>query len=68
MRRPTYLSDMTNAQWERPAPLLPPAKLGGRPRVVDIRAVVDAIFVWRCTITDGKIATAMILFTKRETA
>ena len=35
---------MTDAQWQRIAPLIPPAKPGGRPRVVDIRAVVDAIF------------------------
>ena len=44
MREPTYPSDMTDAQWQRLVPLIPPAKPGGRPRVVDIRAVVDAIF------------------------
>src|SRR5258705_11147455 len=44
MREPTYPSDLTDAQWERLAPLIPPAKTGGRPRSVDIRAVVDAIF------------------------
>lgn len=44
MREPTYPSDLTDAQWERLAPLIPPAKPGGRPRTVDIRAVVDAIF------------------------
>src|SRR5258705_8153532 len=44
MREPTYPSDLTDAQWERLAPLIPPAKPGGRPRSVDIRAVVDAIF------------------------
>jgi len=44
MREPTYPSDMTDAQWERLIPLVPPAKTGGRPRSVDIRAVVDAIF------------------------
>jgi putative transposase len=35
---------MTDAQWEHLSPLIPPAKTGGRPRSVDIRAVVDAIF------------------------
>jgi putative transposase len=44
MREPTYPSDMTDAQWEHLAPLVPSAKPGGRPRSVDIRAVVDAIF------------------------
>jgi putative transposase len=44
MREPTYPSDMTDAQWQYLAPLVPTAKPGGRPRSVDIRAVVDAIF------------------------
>jgi len=44
MRTPTYPSDLTDAQWERLIPLIPPAKTGGRPRSVDIRAIVDAIF------------------------
>jgi putative transposase len=44
MRTPTYPSDLTDAQWQHLVPLIPPAKPGGRPRVVDIRAVVDAIF------------------------
>jgi putative transposase len=44
MRKPTYPSDLTDAQWNYLAPLIPPAKPGGRPRSVDIRAVVDAIF------------------------
>jgi transposase len=35
---------MTDAQWEHLSPLIPHAKTGGRPRSVDIRAVVDAIF------------------------
>ena len=44
MRTPTYPSDLTDVQWQHLVPLIPPAKPGGRPRVVDIRAVVDAIF------------------------
>jgi putative transposase len=39
-----YPSDLTDAQWERLAPLILPAKSGGRSRSVDIRAVVGAIF------------------------
>jgi putative transposase len=39
-----YTSDLTDAQWERLAPLIPPAKPGGHPRTVDIRAIVNAIF------------------------
>lgn len=44
MSRPHYPSDLSDAEWARLAPLLPPAKPGGRPRSVDLRAVVDAIF------------------------
>lgn len=38
-----YASDMTSKEWPLIAPLLPPAKRRGRPRSVDLRAVVDAI-------------------------
>src|SRR4051812_34466887 len=34
---------MTDREWAVIAPLLPPAKAGGRPRTVDLRAVLDAI-------------------------
>jgi putative transposase len=44
MSRLPYSSDLTNAQWERIAPLIPPARPGGRHRSVDIRAVLNAIF------------------------
>jgi putative transposase len=54
MTRARYPSDLTEAQWERLAPLIPPALPGGRPRSVDIREVINAIFylnregcVWR---------------------
>src|SRR4051794_21207922 len=42
MRQP-YPSDMTDAQWELLADLFPEAETG-RPREVNIRDVVDAIF------------------------
>jgi putative transposase len=44
MARQPYSSDLTDAQWERLAPLIPSAKPGGHPRTVDIRAILNAIF------------------------
>ena len=44
MARPPYGSDLTDAQWQRIAPLIPPAKPGGRQRSVNIREVLNAIF------------------------
>ena len=38
-----YPTDLTDAQWEVLAPLLPPPKPGGRPRRVDLREVLNAI-------------------------
>ena len=43
MRRKRYPSDLTDAEWDRLVPLIPPAKPGGRPRGVDMRAVLDGI-------------------------
>lgn len=40
----SYPTDMTDEQWELLLPLLPPAKPGGRPRRVELRAIVNAIF------------------------
>lgn len=40
----TYPSDLTDAEWHHIHPLLPPAKSIGKPREVDLRAVLDAIF------------------------
>src|SRR6266498_2725519 len=39
-----YASDMTDAEWAVIAPMLPKPKGRGRPRQVDLRAVVDALF------------------------
>jgi putative transposase len=44
MTRPPYPTDLTDAQWRRLEPLIPPAKPGGRRRTADIRAVLNAIF------------------------
>ena len=39
-----YPSDMTDEEWALVAPLIRPAKRGGRPRTVKIREVLNAIF------------------------
>jgi transposase len=39
-----YPSDMTDAEWALVAPLIPPAKRGGRKRSVTVREVLNAIF------------------------
>ena len=38
-----YPSDLTDAEWALIAPLIPPAKHGGRRRTVDLREIVNAI-------------------------
>src|SRR4051812_1026911 len=40
----SYPSNLTDAQWERLAPLLPPPCPRGRPRMVALRAVLNALF------------------------
>jgi putative transposase len=44
MYRKPYPSDVTGEQWALLAPLIPPARPGGRPRKTDIREVVNALF------------------------
>lgn len=39
-----YPSDLTDAEWSLAAPLIRPAKRGGRPRTVDVREVLNAVF------------------------
>jgi len=39
-----YPSDLTDAEWALVAPLIPPARRGGRPRDVDVREVLNAVF------------------------
>jgi len=38
-----YESDLTEAEWDEVAPLIPPAKPGGNKRMVDIRQVTNAV-------------------------
>ncbi|MGH7597432.1 MAG: transposase, partial [bacterium] len=44
MKRKPYATDLCDAEWQILEPLLPPPKHGGRPRKVDIREVVNAMF------------------------
>jgi putative transposase len=44
MERKPYPTDLTDAQGVLIAPLIPPPKPGGRPRQVEIRAVINALF------------------------
>lgn len=44
MERKAYLSDLSDAEWELMAPHIPDADPGGRPREVDMREVLNAIF------------------------
>ena len=36
-------SDLTEAEWDEVAPLIPPAKPGGNKRKVDVRQVTNAV-------------------------
>ena len=38
-----YPSDVTDDEWNHIAPLIPPAKRGGRRRSVDVREVVNGL-------------------------
>lgn len=42
--RQKYSTDLTHAQWALIAPLIPPAKSGGRKRTVDTREIVNAVY------------------------
>jgi transposase len=39
-----YPSDLTDAEWAVVSPLIPPARRGGRPRDVNMREVLNAVF------------------------
>lgn len=39
-----YPSDLSDGEWALVAPLIPPAKRGGRKRTVDVREVLNGIF------------------------
>ena len=39
-----YPSDLSEHEWEILAPLIPPAKPGGRPRKWPMKKILDAVF------------------------
>jgi len=43
MSETVYPSDMSDAQWDIIAPLIPPAQSGGRPRKVQMRQIINGI-------------------------
>lgn len=45
-RRKHYETDLTDAEWERLAPLVPAVKEGGRPAAHSRRNIVNAILYW----------------------
>jgi transposase len=44
MSRTPYSSDLSDAQWACIAPLIPAPKPGGRPRSVDMREILNALW------------------------
>ena len=44
MSRKPYPTDLTEQQWQLIASLIPAAKVGGRPRTVNVREILNAIF------------------------
>lgn len=43
MDQQLYPTDLTDEQWQRLLPLIPPPKTGGRRRTVNLRQVINAI-------------------------
>ena len=43
-----YPSDLSDAEWALIGSMIPPAKRGGRPRDVNVREVLNAIFYVLC--------------------
>jgi transposase len=41
--RQRYASDLTDAEWAKVGPLIPPAKPGGNKRTVDVREIVNGV-------------------------
>ena len=56
MNKKTYPSDLTDREWQSIKNLIPPAKAGGRPRKVNMRHVLNAIFY----VLRGGIAWRML--------
>lgn len=65
MSLPYYDSDLTDEEWQRIEPLLPPAKPVGKDREVDLRDVLNAIFIVRTTEANGAPCQVIFLPGKR---
>jgi len=50
-----YDTDLTDAAWALIAPMLPAARRGGRPRKINIRAVLHAIFYLLRTVCQWRV-------------
>ena len=55
MRDKLYDTDLSDAAWAIVAPLLPPARPGGRPRTTCLRSVLDAILYLLRTGCQGRL-------------
>ena len=44
MRRRSYPSDISDEEWNVLEPLIPPEKPGGKPRTINMREVINAIW------------------------
>jgi hypothetical protein len=49
-----YDSDLSDAEWALIAPMIPPARRGGRPRDVNVREVLNGIFYVLWTVCQWK--------------
>jgi transposase len=45
-KRAAYPTDLSDAEWEALAPLVPPSKPGGRPALHERREIVNALAYW----------------------
>ena len=62
MNKESYPCNLTDAQWEELAPLLPPGKPGGRSRTVDMPQVINGFLyvlrrgcLWRMMPTTSRV-------------
>ena len=55
-----FYTDLNAAQWAILAPLLPPAKPGGRPRTTSLRGVLDAVFYLLRTGCQWRLLTRLL--------
>jgi hypothetical protein len=64
-----YPSDLTDDEWSQVAPLIPPAKRGGRRREVDVREVLNGImYVLSSTFGNFRAARDYVAVQKMSSA